>query len=84
VFFMQKLIGISSGKNNKTCRIIHHESKKIGFAFFRFFYDFLRNLQEIGKLTLLFQLHFCSRDPGKNFGFAMWSLGGPAGAARRN
>jgi hypothetical protein len=34
VFFMQKLSGISSGQNNKSCSIIHHESNKIGFAFF--------------------------------------------------
>jgi hypothetical protein len=46
VFFMQKLTGISSGKNNKSCRIIHHESNKIGFAFFRFstiFYAIYKN-----------------------------------------
>jgi hypothetical protein len=30
---MQKLSGIISGKNNKSCGIIHHESNKIGFAF---------------------------------------------------
>jgi hypothetical protein len=40
---MQKLSGTSLGKNNKSCGIFHHESKKIGFAFFRFLYDFLRN-----------------------------------------
>jgi hypothetical protein len=45
------------------------------FCIFLSFYYFLYNLQETGKLTLLFQLHFCSRDPGKNFGFAMWPLG---------
>jgi hypothetical protein len=32
--FMQKLSGISSGQNNKSCRIIHCEPKKIGFEFF--------------------------------------------------
>jgi hypothetical protein len=37
---MQKLTGISSGKNNKSCRIIHPESNKIGFAFFWFFMIF--------------------------------------------
>jgi hypothetical protein len=30
---MQKLSGISSVKNNKSCGIIHIESNKIGFAF---------------------------------------------------
>jgi hypothetical protein len=73
---MQKLTGISSGQNNKSCRIIHHESNKIGRAFFCFFYDFLRNLQETGKSLLLFQLRFCSRDPGKKIFFAMWSWRG--------
>jgi hypothetical protein len=46
---MHKLAGASSGKNNKSCRIIHHESSKISFIFFWFFYDFLRNLQESAK-----------------------------------
>jgi hypothetical protein len=49
LFFMQKLSGISSGPNNKSCSIIHHESNKTGFAFFRFLYDFLRNLQVLGN-----------------------------------
>jgi hypothetical protein len=43
---MQKLTGISSDKNKNSCRIIHHESKKIGCTFFC---DFLRNLQESGN-----------------------------------
>jgi hypothetical protein len=47
VFFMQKLMGIiSSGQNNKSCGIFHHKSNKIGFTFFWFFCDFLRNLQK--------------------------------------
>jgi hypothetical protein len=50
IFFVQKLFGTSSGKNNKSCRIFHKESNKIGFAFFSFFYNFLRNLQESAKL----------------------------------
>jgi hypothetical protein len=49
VFFVQKLSGISSGQNNKHCGIFHHESNKIGFTFFWFFCDFLRNLQESGN-----------------------------------
>jgi hypothetical protein len=47
---MQKLKGISSGQNNKSCRIIHPESKKICLAFFLFFCDFLLNLQESANL----------------------------------
>jgi hypothetical protein len=73
VFFMQKLSGISSGQNNKSCIIIHHEPKKIGFAFFRCFYDFIRNLQETGKSLLLFELPFCREALGKKLRFAMWS-----------
>jgi hypothetical protein len=34
LFFMQKLSGNSSGKNNKSCRIFHSEANKIGFALF--------------------------------------------------
>jgi hypothetical protein len=75
VFFMQKLTGISSGKNNKSCRIFYHESKKFGFAFFWFFYDFLWNLQESANSQILFELPFCREALGKNLGFAMWSLG---------
>jgi hypothetical protein len=78
---MQKLTGISSGQNNKSCRIIHNGSNKIGFTFFC---DFLRNLQESANSLLLFQLFFCSRDPRKIFVFAMWSLGAVAGAGWAN
>jgi hypothetical protein len=55
---MQKLLGNSSGKNNRSCGIFHHEPKKFCFAFLWFFYDFLRNLQESAKCTLLFENHF--------------------------
>jgi hypothetical protein len=61
VFFMQNLSGICSGKNNRSCRIIHKESNKIGFAFFRFFYDFIRNLQDTAKALLLFGLPIAGR-----------------------
>jgi hypothetical protein len=46
---MQKLTGISSGQNNKSCSIIHNGSNKIGFTFFGISCDFLRNLQESGN-----------------------------------
>jgi hypothetical protein len=49
LFFMQHLSGTSSGKNNKSCGIFHHESKKIEFAFFCFLYSFLRILQDSAK-----------------------------------
>jgi hypothetical protein len=67
VFFMQKLTGISSGQNNKSCRIIHHESNKIGPAFLGFFCDFLRNLQESGKLQHYWRYTF-ARKPLERFG----------------
>jgi hypothetical protein len=81
---LQKLTGISSGQNNKSCGIFHHEPKKIGFAFFLFTYDFLRNLQETGKSLLLFELPFCSEALGKKLRFAMWSWARLAGAGRPN
>jgi hypothetical protein len=36
VFFLQKLKGIGSGQNNKSCSIDHHGSNKIGFTFSEF------------------------------------------------
>jgi hypothetical protein len=68
LFFMQKLLGTSSGKNNKRCRKCHNDSNKICFAFFWFLYDFLRNLQEPAKALILFQIRLCSKVPG-SFGF---------------
>jgi hypothetical protein len=55
---MQKLTGISSCKNNKSCSIIHSGFNKIGFTFFC---DFLRNLQEAAKTVLLFELPIAGR-----------------------
>jgi hypothetical protein len=34
------------GEYNKSCSTTHQESRKIGFAFFWFSYDFLENLQD--------------------------------------
>jgi hypothetical protein len=42
--------------------------------------QFTRNRE---KATLL-ELPFCKKDPGKNFVFAMWSLGRLAGAGGQN
>jgi hypothetical protein len=84
VFFMQKLTGTSSGKNNKSCGIFHHESNKIGFSFFWFFCDFLRNLQESANLQILLKLYFCVEAPGKIRPFAMWPLAMAGGAGRPN
>jgi hypothetical protein len=76
---MQKLSGISSGKNNKSCGTIHLESNKIGFALFRFFNDFIHNLQETGKSLLLFELPFCREALVKKLFFAMSPLGAASG-----
>jgi hypothetical protein len=46
---MQKLSGTSSGKNNKSCKIFHNESKKISYAIFWTFYEFLHILQAPAK-----------------------------------
>jgi hypothetical protein len=79
VFFMQKLTGISSGQNNKSCRIIHHESKKIGFTFFC---DFLRNLQESGNHFYYWSSPFAAGTLERNFSLQCgpWrpGSGGPA------
>jgi hypothetical protein len=58
---MQKLTGISSGQNNKSCGIFHHQSNKIGFTFFCFLCDFLRNLQNPEKALILFKNRFAAR-----------------------
>jgi hypothetical protein len=58
---MQKLSGTSLGKNNKRCRIFHNESNKTKFAFFWYFYDFLRILQDSAKALYYFRLAFTGR-----------------------
>jgi hypothetical protein len=65
VFFMQKLTGISSVQNNKSCGVFHLESNKIGFAFLLFFYDFIRILQETGKLLHYWSYPFARRPSGR-------------------
>jgi hypothetical protein len=95
VFFMLKLKGISSGQNNKSCSIIHKGSNKIDLAFFWFFCDFLRNLQESANLftywSYLFaiktlerfwglQCGWCGSWPGKGRGRVLGGLGLGLGA----
>jgi hypothetical protein len=58
---MPKILGNSSGKNNKSCRTFHNESNKIWFAFFWFFYNFLRILQDSLKLFYYLRLGFTGR-----------------------
>jgi hypothetical protein len=45
---MQKLSGTSSGKNNKSCEIFHHKTKKLSLHFSDFstiFYTIYKNQQ---------------------------------------
>jgi hypothetical protein len=81
---MQKLSGTSSGKNNKSCRIFHNESKKTEFAIFRSFYDFLENLKDSAKTATLFRTQFCEQAPEKNSDPAIGSLGAGSGEDRWN
>jgi hypothetical protein len=64
---MQKPKGISSGQNNKSCSIIHNESKKIGSTFFWIFCDFLRNLQESAKLLYYWSYLFAIKTLERNW-----------------
>jgi hypothetical protein len=57
---MQKLSGTSSGKNNKSCRIFHLQSNKIGFAFFQFYYDFIWILQDSTKQQYYLRITFAA------------------------
>jgi hypothetical protein len=81
---MQKLTRISSGKNNESCRIIHHESNRIGFAFFLFFYNFLQILQETGKSLYYWSYHFAERPLERFVALQCGPWGRPAGAGEAN
>jgi hypothetical protein len=71
--------GTSLGKNNKSCRIFQNESNKIEFAFFLFFYDFLRNLQVSAIHKYYFNYQFAVR-PLKRITPLQWSSGAAGGA----
>jgi hypothetical protein len=62
---MQKLTRISSVKNNKSCRIIHHESTKINLAFFWFFDDFIRIFKVPAITQTLFKNPLLLQPPWK-------------------
>jgi hypothetical protein len=47
--------------------MFHQQSNKIGFAFFGFFYDFLRNLQETAK-WIYYLSYTLQQGPGKSWG----------------
>jgi hypothetical protein len=81
---MQKLKGISSGQNNKSCRILHNGYKKNGLAFFWFFFDFLRNLQESAKLLHYWSYPFARRTLERLLRLQYGPWGAVAGAAGQN
>jgi hypothetical protein len=58
---MQKLSGNSSGKSNKGCSTSHQESNKIGFAFFKIFYNFLCILQDSAEHNYYLRFTFATR-----------------------
>jgi hypothetical protein len=86
-----KILGTSSGKNNKSCRIFHAESNKIWLAFFWFFtilYEFskfqqllkhyLRNFSRLGpwKFKIPYRKALGLRiDSQKEFAPRNWVLG---------
>jgi hypothetical protein len=88
---MQKLSGTILGKNNKSCRIFHEKSNKIGFDFSdvsTIFYRFYKNQKT--HVLFKFQLFtkttgiFCrfttmpslhTKHPGINSDLAMWPSG---------
>jgi hypothetical protein len=61
LFFMPKILENNSCKNKKSCRVFLQESNKIGIAFFWFFYEFLRNLQESAKHMYYLRFTFATR-----------------------
>jgi hypothetical protein len=80
LFLMQTLTGISSGKNNKSCRIIHNRSNQIGFAFFRFVCNFLRNLQGTGNSLYYWSYPFAGRPSKRSLVSQCGPWARPAGA----
>jgi hypothetical protein len=63
LFFMQKLSGQTMDMLYKSYRVFHQEYNKIGFAYFWFFKNFLRILQDSAE-----RVHYWS------CGFTPWSL----------
>jgi hypothetical protein len=63
LFFLQKLSGKSIGKFYQSCSVFHQESNKIGFAIFRFFYDFLWIFLSLSKSPLLLKIWFYTETP---------------------
>jgi hypothetical protein len=58
---MWKISRIRPCEYNKSCSIVNNESNKIGLAFFRNFYDFLRILQIPAKRVYYWRCIFATR-----------------------
>jgi hypothetical protein len=58
---MPKIFGTSLDKYNKSCSAPHQKSRKIEFAFFRFIYDFLENLQDSAIWIYYWRCSFAPR-----------------------
>jgi hypothetical protein len=58
---MLKISRIRPCEYNRNCSTLHHESKKIEFAFFWSFYDFLRILQVSAKWVHYWSYSFALR-----------------------
>jgi hypothetical protein len=80
---MEKLKEISSGKNNKSCSIIHHESNKIGLHFSDFFV-IVYAIYKIRQICVTIGVTFLQIRPWKELNVCNVALGLPAGAGCRN
>jgi hypothetical protein len=82
---MPKILGNSSGKNNKSCSVFHQESNKIEFAFTKFSQTillfkkllFTKVPGTFCRFTTIPSVH--PKHPGKNSDLALWPLGAVAG-----
>jgi hypothetical protein len=79
VFFMQNLSGTTIDMLYESCSVSHQESNKTGFAFFCFFYDFLRIFQVSAKIKTLFKIPLRMQAPGNDPDPAIGSLGTSSG-----
>jgi hypothetical protein len=100
LFFMLKISRIRPCEDDKSCCILHNESNKFGFAFLRFFYNFIRILQVSAKSVTLFKKQLTSRSlelliphkstlgsrfrPCRNLGARNWVPGRRPAAVRPN
>jgi hypothetical protein len=68
LFFMQKLSGTSSGKNNKSCRIFHKKTQQNWVCIFLILLRFSTEFTRSSKSQSLLKLQLCSQPPGFSAG----------------